>query len=319
MHVVIVGGTGLLGRHLVRQGTETSGTMTEGSETITVTGRGKQRPAGLSEKVRYHTWDTSSPFDLDEHVDAIVNVAGADIIGHRWTESYKRTLYDSRVETNRRLAEWIDGRDDPPSVFATSCAVGYYGRAPEGDRDEHSDPGDDFLARLCVDWESTCLDAASDRTRTVSFRQGVLLDGEEGALSMMLPAFKLGLGGKIGDGRQPFPWVSAHDAARAIWWALRQDDLQGPVNVVAPHVVTNKEFTETLGDVLNRPTVMTVPEFALTALFGDGATAITEGQRVVPRVLQDAGFSWDHPELDMALRAALGKGEVREVDVSPMG
>jgi uncharacterized protein len=297
MHILVVGGTGMIGRNLVDR------LLGEGHE-VTITSRSRD-PKGLPEEVHKIQWDTKSPFAHDGPFDAVVSVVGASLIDKRWTPAYKEELRRSRIEVNRYLREWIQEAQPPPKVFVSSSAVGIYGRSPATTVVEESPPGDDFLARLCVDWERETMKAESDATRAVVMRQGVVIDRQGDAVKKMLPFFKMGLGGPVGSGRQPVPWISSHDLVRMFLAALEDDRFTGPVNAVSPADDTNRDLTKALGKVLNRPTVFPVPPIMLQALYGEAAMVMTEGQSVLPQAAKKAGFTWDHASLEVALRWAL--------------
>lgn len=297
MHVLVVGGTGMLGRRIVRE-------LLDHDHQVTVSSR-SAHPSGLPAGVEAVQWDTKSAFPMRESVDAIINVGGATIIGERWTDAYKEEMHRSRVGVNRLLAAWCREMQPPPRVFVSSNAVGYYGIAPAGPVTEDSPPGDDFLARLCVAWEAAAMEAATDGTRVASMRQGVVLDRDSDVLKKMLPPFKLGVGGKVGSGRQPLSWISSHDAARLFRHAIEEDGYRGPVNAVAPGHETNADLTQALGRVLGRPTFLPVPPAVLRVMYGEAANVMTEGQDVVPQRAKALGFAWEHPGLEGALRYAL--------------
>ncbi|HEU4564499.1 MAG TPA: TIGR01777 family oxidoreductase [Gemmatimonadaceae bacterium] len=238
-------------------------------------------------------------------VDAVVHLAG-EPIAQRWSAEAKRRIRESRVQGTRTLVRTIARLDRPPRVLVSASAIGVYGDRGDELLDESSPPGRDFLAEVARAWESEAAGAASARTRVVSPRFGIVLAERGGALAKMLPAFRLGGGGRLGDGRQWMSWVSLDDLVASIVFALEHEELEGAVNVVAPNPVTNAEFTDTLGRVLGRPTLVHVPAFALRLMFGEMADAtLLASQRVAPRRLEGAGFRFRHARLEEALRAAL--------------
>lgn len=241
-----------------------------------------------------------------EGLRGVVHLAG-ETIDQRWTEQAKRRLWDSRVHGTRILAEGLAGLAAPPEVLVSGSAIGYYG-ANRGDEilEEESAPGTDFLARLGVAWEEAAAPAREAGIRVVHPRFGIVLARHGGALRRVLPAFQLGVGGRLGSGRQWMSWVSLPDALRAMHFALRHRSLHGPCNVVVPEPVTNAAFTEELGRALRRPTLMVVPELALRAVYGEMAVGtILANQRVRPKRLLESGFEFLHPTLDRALHAIL--------------
>jgi uncharacterized protein (TIGR01777 family) len=241
-------------------------------------------------------------------VDAIVHLAGENLAGHRWTESVKARIRDSRIQGTRLLCETLAGLASKPSVLVSASAIGYYGDRGAEVVDESSPPGRGFLAELCQAWEAETHPARDADVRVVNLRLGVVLSRRGGALAKMLTPFKLGLGGVIGSGQQYLSWVSLDDVVSAIQFALAAAALAGPVNAVAPQPVTNREFTKTLGRVLRRPTVFPMPAFAARWAFGEMADEmLLSGVRVEPHVLSSAGFAFQHPQLELALRHAIGR------------
>lgn len=255
-------------------------------------------------------WDPSAgTIDVDavRRLDAIVHLAGAGIGDHRWTDDYKRTLVDSRVQSTSLLASTLAAMgDDGPRTLISGSAVGYYGDRGDEVLDEASTPGEGFLADLCRSWEAATAPAESAGVRVAHIRTGLVLTVRGGALKKMLPLFRLGAGGRFGNGRQWMSWISIDDAISAIAHLLTSG-VSGPVNLTAPGPVRNSEFARTLGDVLKRPSRLPVPPFGPRLLLGgELANALLfDGQRVVPRVLQSSGFRFQHPDLPTALRAVL--------------
>ena len=240
-------------------------------------------------------------------VDAVVNLAGAGIGDHRWTDDYKRKVRESRTVGTRALAEAVAACDEGPKVLLSGSAVGYYGDRGDEVLDETSAPGDGFLASVARDWEAATAPADDAGARVVHLRTGIVLAEEGGALAKMVPLFKFGLGGRFGSGRQWMSWISIEDEAEAIIHLLTSD-VAGPVNLTAPEPVTNAQLADTIGDVLRRPTVVPVPSFGPKLLLGGerAGALLLEGQRVLPRVLQTDGYEFAHPTLERALRAAIG-------------
>lgn len=234
--------------------------------------------------------------------DAVVHLAGAPI-GVRWTAARKRAIRESRVAGTRRVVQAIARAAPRPRVLICASAVGFYGDRGDDVLTEESLPGEDFLARVVLDWEQA---ARESPVRSVQMRFGLVLSPLGGALAKMLPAFRAGAGGRLGSGTQWMSWIALHDLVRAVRFAIDAEELAGPVNAVAPHPVTNGEFTGTLARVLRRPAVIPVPAFALRMLFGEMADlTLLASQRVTPSRLEGAGFRFDHPLLQDALRHEL--------------
>jgi uncharacterized protein len=240
-------------------------------------------------------------------VHAVVHLAGENLASARWTAERKARILRSRVEGTRLLCEALASLPRRSSVLVSASAVGYYGDQGDRELDEASPPGDGFLAHVCQQWEAATEAAPGAGIRVVRLRIGVVLSPDGGALARMLPFFKLGLGGRIGRGRQYMSWIHIDDLVAAILHCLTGDGLAGAVNAVAPEPVTNADFTRALGAALHRPAVLPVPPLALSALYGRGLVreALVGGQRVLPRRLAETGFQWRYPQLDVALRHAL--------------
>ncbi len=238
-----------------------------------------------------------------EGFDAIINLAGENIAEGRWTDEKKRKIRDSRVDGTHRLSEAIAKLATKPRVFLCASATGFYGDRDDEILDETSDSGGGFLANVCRDWEGATEPAAKAGVRVVNLRFGPILAREGGMLGKMLTPFKLGMGGKVGSGKQYISWVAIDDVIGAIKLALADESIHGPLNVVSPNPVTNEEFTKTLGEVLSRPTVMSIPAFAARLAFGEMADEmLLVSQRVAPKKLNEAGYQFKHPELESALR-----------------
>jgi uncharacterized protein (TIGR01777 family) len=291
--IVIAGGSGFLGGKLARR------LQIDGHRPVTLT-RG---PAGANRV----TWTPDgSPGGLPAHlegVDAIVNLAGENIAKGRWTASRKRALRDSRILATRTLVRAITACARPPRAFISGSAIGYYG--PRGDEPvtETTEPGSDFLARLCVEWEQEAGFAASATTRVAIVRTGLALAKEGGMLGSMLLPFKLGLGATLGTGHQFMPWIHADDWAGMVSWLIQNDRATGAFNATAPEPVTNRVFTHTLGRVLRRPAVLHAPAFVLQAAMGEMSAMVLNGQRVLPAHAEQIGFRFTHRTLEPALRS----------------
>ena len=292
MKIAVTGSSGLIGSALV-------GRLRGDGHTVVPVVRRTPRPG----EVR---WDPAAgllnPADL-EGVDALVNLAGEGIGDHRWNDEHKQRVVDSRVTGTGLLAETIAGLDPVPA-FLTGSAIGYYGNRGDTELTEESGPGTGFLADVCRRWEAAATPAERAGSRVAYLRTGVVLSAHGGALKKQLPLFKLGVGGRIGSGRQFFSWITLNDAVGAIVFVLTAG-LSGAVNVTAPEPVTNADFTAAMGRALHRPTVVPVPAAALKVALGSemASEMVLAGQRVLPAVLQRAGYTFAHPNIDSALRA----------------
>ena len=240
-------------------------------------------------------------------VDAVVNLAGEGIAERRWTAAQKDKVFGSRVDGTHRLVGRLVERPPRPAVLVSGSAVGYYGDRGDEELDEQSSAGTGFLAELCRQWEAATTPASEAGIRVVHIRTGIVLSRRGGALKRQLPLFKLGLGGRLGSGRQYQSWIAIGDHVGAILHALATEDLSGPVNLTAPAPVTNAEFTATLARVLRRPAVVPVPRFGLALVLGGELVdeALLASQRVLPRRLEKSGFHFQSPSLEGALRAVL--------------
>jgi uncharacterized protein len=244
-----------------------------------------------------------------EGVGGVVHLAGAGIGDKRWTDARKRLILDSRTKGTDLLTRTLAGLARRPSVLVSASAVGYYGDRGDEPLDEQSAPGNDFVAGVCVQWEAATAPAAEAGIRVARVRSGVILGREGGVLPRMLLPFRLGLGGRIASGRQYMSWVSIDDEVGAILHALTNDSVAGPVNVTGPAPVTNAEFTQTLGRVVRRPTVLPTPLLPLKVRYGGELIQhlLVEGQRVVPKRLEATGYRFEHPRLEEALRAVVDR------------
>ncbi len=238
---------------------------------------------------------------------AVINLAGEPIVGKRWSEHQKQILRDSRIQTTRAIVDAIKKASSKPQVLINASAIGYYGPRGEEKLGEGARRGDGFLADVCSDWESEALQACGARVRVVLLRTGVVLDKKGGALAKMLPPFRLGLGGPIGDGRQYMSWIHLEDEIGAILKALEDKSIEGALNLTAPQAVSMKTFSKTLGRVLKRPAVFPVPGFILKTALGEMSEMLLTGQNVYPEKLVKTGYHFKYPSLDTALYAILRK------------
>jgi uncharacterized protein len=299
MKILITGSSGLIGSALVAL-------LTSQGQSVTRLVRSRAR-SGEGEI----SWDPSAGnihAPSLEGFEAVVHLAGENIAAGRWTAEQKARIRDSRVKGTRLLAESLARLARRPAVLLCASALGYYGNRGEEVLQESSPSGSGFLAEVCRDWEAAAEPAARCGIRVGNLRMGVVLSLEGGALPRMLPPFRLGLGGRVGEGKQYMSWIAIDDVVGAFSFALKSAALCGPVNVVAPNPVTNLEFTKTLGRVLGRPTLFPMPAFAARLAFGEMADALLLGSaRLEPAKLLATGFKFRFTELEPALRHILGK------------
>jgi uncharacterized protein (TIGR01777 family) len=255
-------------------------------------------------------WDAEEGFTEGEQAklegfDVVIHLAGENVAG-TWTKEKKRRIRDSRVTGTKVLVEALGKTQAPPKHFLAASAIGYYGNRGDEILTETSPPGEGFLAEVCVAWEAESRKAADFGARVVFFRTGIVLSKDGGALAQMLTPFSFGVGGVVGGGKQWMSWIAMEDLIGIIHLALENENVRGALNSTAPNPVTNETFTKTLGEVLNRPTILPIPEFGVKFIFGEmGETLLLQGCRVIPKKLQDLGFTFKYSELKDALKKAV--------------
>ncbi len=295
MKVLIAGASGLVGSALIPA-------LEAGGDTIT---RLVRTSPGLDE-IEWHPNNDQINAAAVEGFDAVINLAGENIAGGRWTDELKRKIHDSRIYGTHLLSETISKLKQKPNVFLCASATGIYGDRGDETLDEQSDSGGGFLAGVCREWEQATEPAAAAGVRTVNLRFGPILAREGGMLAKLLTPFKMGMGGKVGSGKQFVSWVAIEDAVEAIKLALHSEAVRGPLNIVSPNPVTNEIFTKTLGHVLGRPTALAMPAFAVRLAFGEMADEmLLASQKVMPKKLNDLGYEFQQPNLEEALRKHL--------------
>lgn len=295
LKIAITGGSGFLGTQL------NALLSTQGHEVRNIT-RSKKKESDIR-------WDpVKGEIELSEleGLDAVINLAGENLVSGRWNEERKKRLWSSRVDSTAFLIDALLRLEDPPSVFLSGSASGYYGTDPEQEFTEGSKRGEGFLAELCEAWENAALRAGSCGMRVCLLRTGIVLDPRGGALHKMLPAFRLGAGGPLGDGKQWFPWVAQEDWIRAVNWLLFAEKATGPFNLVSPQVVRQRDFATALGKVLHRPSFLPAPKAALSLVLGEMADeALMASARVKPVALQEKGYPFLLSDLETALSRVL--------------
>lgn len=287
--IAVTGASGLIGSALV-------GKLKSDGYTVQ---RLVRRPTVSSEEIFWNPATQEIDLAALEGVDAVIHLAGAGVGDKRWTKKYKAEILNSRLLGTTTIANAV--AQVKPKVFISSSAIGWYGETGNRAVTESDRGGDDFLAAVCREWEAAA-DLASD-VRTVKIRTGLVLDPTGGALGRMLPLFRFGLGGKLGNGKQWWSWITLHDQLRAIQFVLENPEISGPVNLTSPNPVTNQEFTSALARALRRPALFPAPAFALKLALGGFSTEILGSKKVLPAALQDAGFTFEFPHIGPALDA----------------
>lgn len=300
MKILITGASGLIGGKLLTV------LKAKGHEVLKLSRSKAENPDEVQ-------WDAYAGFRDEElakleNLDAVIHLAGDNVASESWSEKKKRSIRDSRVKGTRTLVDALRQVENPPKIFISASAIGFYGNRGDEVLTEASAKGEGFFPEVCEEWEAAGDQAREFGARVVHPRIGVVLSKDGGALEKMLTPFKFGVGGTVGSGDQWMSWIAIDDLISILVFALENDDLSGPVNATAPQPATNEEFTDTLGQVLHRPTIIPVPAFGIKLLFGEmGETLLLEGCRVLPEKLQKAGFEFEYPELENALRAVLNE------------
>ncbi|QRG80456.1 TIGR01777 family oxidoreductase [Citrobacter sp. R56] len=292
MEIVVTGGTGLIGRHLIPR-------LLESGHQVTVVTRNPEKARQILDS-RVILWKGLEDKKNLNHVDAVINLAGEPIADKRWTEQQKERLCQSRWSITQKLADLINASDTPPAVLISGSAAGYYGDLGEVVVTEEEPPHNEFTHKLCARWEQIASSAQSEKTRVCLLRTGVVLAPKGGILAKMVPSFRIGMGGPIGTGRQYLAWIHIDDMVNGILWLLNHD-LQGPFNMVSPYPVRNEQFAHALGHALNRPAIVRIPATAIRLLMGESSVLVLGGQRALPKRLEASGFAFRWYDLEEAL------------------
>jgi uncharacterized protein (TIGR01777 family) len=297
MKILITGGTGFVGTRLMAR-------LIQEGHGVTILTRSLKGVKGASPEMAYLEGNPTQKGPWQEAIknhDAAINLAGASIFS-KWTDEHKVAILESRINTTRNIVEGIPSRPESPFMLFSTSAVGYYGFCGDEALTEESPPGDDFLARIAVEWEGEALKARGKGARVVITRFGIVLGEKGGALGQMIPVFKKYLGGPIGSGKQWFSWVHIKDLAGAFAFLLKHPEISGPVNVCSPNPVRNRDLAKALGRVLHRPSFVPAPGFMIKLVLGEFGSVILEGQRVIPQRLLESGFVFQYPDIEKTLQ-----------------
>jgi uncharacterized protein len=309
MRVFVTGGTGLIGHRLINR------LLARGDKPVVLTRRFSTARQLLGPDTELVEGDPTQPGDWQAAAadcDAVVNLAGENLFNRRWNDKFKALMADSRIQATQNVVQAMTPKpkrgDGQPKALVNASAIGYYGpQADDRELTEDSPPGADFLAKLCVDWEQAALAGQAAGVRVSLVRVGVVLDTEGGALAKLLTPFKLFAGGPIGNGRQYMSWIHRDDMVNLFLLALDNAQATGPLNGTAPHPVSNRAFSKSLGKALRRPAFMPTPRFALRLALGEVADVVATGQRVYPKRPLALGYAYHFPDLDTALADLLGR------------
>jgi uncharacterized protein (TIGR01777 family) len=290
MKFLITGGTGFIGKRLVRR-------LTQDDHQVTILTRSEKK--SKDRLISYRKWNGKEMPVAIGLYDVVINLAGASIAESRWTPAYKKLIRDSRVDATRACVEYINSCQTPPKAFLSGSAIGYYGGNNPDPVDESAPAGTDFMGSICQDWEEASKGA---KCRTLNLRISMVLGEGGGPLDTLIPIYKLGLGGTMAGGKQGISWIHLDDLVAAILFLVENEKMEGPVNLAAPEYTDQKQFSDTLADVLSRPAFWIVPKFALDIILGEKSIIVAGGQKVIPARLKEAGFNFRFPDLEEAFQ-----------------
>ena len=302
MKILITGGTGFVGTQLTSR-------LIQDENKVTILTRSGKGPEKGAAGISYLQGDPTQKGPWQEAIknhDAVINLAGASIF-RKWTEEHKKAIRESRVNTTRNIVEGIPPQSQQQFTLFSTSAVGYYGFCGDEELTEESHHGDDFLAKISVEWEREGLNARDKGVRVVISRFGIVMGEKGGALSQMIPLFKKYIGGPIGSGKQWFSWIHIKDLAEAFVFMTKRPEISGPVNVCSPNPVRNKDLAKALGKALHRPSFIPAPGFMVKWVLGEFGSVILEGQRVLPQRLLESGFVFQYPDIERALQSIVGQ------------
>lgn len=293
MKIFITGGTGLVGSHLIPR-------LLQENHTVTVLSRNIEKAQAILGNNLEFCDSLERLTSLDEY-DAVINLAGEPIAGKRWTELQKQRLCQSRWQITKKLTQLIKSGENPPQIFISGSAIGYYGNKEDVIITEDTEPHEEFTNKLCKAWEAFAMEAESSKTRVCLLRTGIVLSSKGGMLAKILPVFKLGLGGTMGSGKQYISWIHIEDMVGIINFLLTAPQIKGAVNMTSPTPVTNKEFSKTFAKVLKRPCIFNVPSVIISLFMGEASTLLLDGQRAIPKKLELNKYQFRYKDIQSAL------------------
>lgn len=291
---LITGGTGFIGNYLCEK------LMREGHYLTLITRSPEKYKEENSKNQRFISWDSDLVQEMNR-ADVVINLVGENLFGKRWTDEVKKRLYDSRIDSTKMLVESMKKAESPPELLVSASGVNYYGDSGDKLLDEDTDPGDDFLAKLCLDWEAEARKAEEAGVRVAIARLGIVLEEDGGMIEKMKVPFKLFAGGSLGSGKQYLSWIHMTDLCNALIFPVDKSELSGPYNACSPNPVTMNEFASAMGEVLNRPSFFKVPETGLKIALGEASTPILASLKVQPKKLQKLDFTFQFEDLEYAL------------------